>query len=394
MKPKLIRSKRKKESWLKYFASLTHLWIGLLSSLIVFIVCLTGSIYAFRQQVENALDRELITVKTDLQNTRAPLTPLIDHFESKFGTPTTLQFHKDDQESVLISSARRGDTGVAAYYNPFSGQFQGTKGISAQRFFEFVLELHRFLLAGDIGKLINGTAVLMMVYMLVSGLILWFPNKLKNISKGLLVRFKARFYRVNYDLHRTLGFYALLLLLFIALTGLYVSFSWVKNGIIVGLGGESIIISESNLAIKKSLANSFKNNLTGLEQEKDNPDAPTISIDQVLQVAFAELPNPGMITVSLPDDNFDSYRLISWNNQNILRCYVPDKLEISRLGHVRSRSFFDEQPLHEQFKAIAKPLHTGEIMGLPGIILYFMVSLIGCSLPITGFVIWLKKSGK
>src|SRR5690606_39505133 len=54
------------------------------------------------------------------------------------------------------------------------------------------------------------------------------------------------------------------------------------------------------------------------------------------------------------------------------------------------RSLFADKPLHKQFVEISKPLHTGEIMGLPSAILYFIVALIGCMLPITGFIIWWK----
>ncbi|MOA37794.1 hypothetical protein D3C78_1594190 [compost metagenome] len=39
-------------------------------------------------------------------------------------------------------------------------------------------------------------------------------------------------------------------------------------------------------------------------------------------------------------------------------------------------------------------LHTGQLFGLFGKIIAFIASLIAASLPITGFVIWLKKKKK
>jgi len=38
-------------------------------------------------------------------------------------------------------------------------------------------------------------------------------------------------------------------------------------------------------------------------------------------------------------------------------------------------------------------IHTGAILGLPGKLLAFFVSLICASLPVTGFIICLKKKG-
>ncbi|RAV99505.1 PepSY domain-containing protein [Pseudochryseolinea flava] len=70
---------------------------------------------------------------------------------------------------------------------------------------------------------------------------------------------------------------------------------------------------------------------------------------------------------------------------------MPNTLAFSESGAVREVTRFDNLPLHEQFKRVAKPLHTGEIMGFASILVYFIVSLIAASLPITGFLIWWKK---
>jgi uncharacterized iron-regulated membrane protein len=39
-------------------------------------------------------------------------------------------------------------------------------------------------------------------------------------------------------------------------------------------------------------------------------------------------------------------------------------------------------------------IHVGQILGLPGKIIAFLVSLICASLPITGFIVWLGKRKK
>jgi len=39
-------------------------------------------------------------------------------------------------------------------------------------------------------------------------------------------------------------------------------------------------------------------------------------------------------------------------------------------------------------------IHVGSILGLPGRILVFLVSLVVASLPITGYIIWWKKRRK
>jgi len=42
----------------------------------------------------------------------------------------------------------------------------------------------------------------------------------------------------------------------------------------------------------------------------------------------------------------------------------------------------------EKFAAMSYDLHVGNVLGMPGKVLTFFISLISASLPITGFLIW------
>lgn len=370
--------------------SVLHLWLGLLSSIVLFLVCLSGSIYAFKQQIEDFVNREHVYIEPTAIEPIA-IDSVISSFEKKFTKATSITVFDKKNKSLLVSSFSRNSQGITAYYNPYSGVLLGTKNTSSISFFDFILDLHRFLLIGDIGKFINGVAVLIFIFMLFSGFILWLPKKLKQLKKGLIIKWKARFYRLNYDLHKVAGFYSILLLLFISITGLYVSFHWVKNTIIVGLGGHSIIISDNNNALKNDLSSSFNMLLGELSEEKEVEKEQSSSLQDLVLKSKSILPYKGTIKLQLASEQENSFQLTKMNSQNILHFYVPDKIEFSIGGKARNILKFNTLPLHEQFKAISKPLHTGEIMGLPSIILYFIVSLIGCLLPITGFIIWWKK---
>ena len=62
----LVRKRLKKESKLKYAIALLHLWLGLLSSLVIFTVCLTGSIYAFKKSaISNVYMDKVSGVKSE-----------------------------------------------------------------------------------------------------------------------------------------------------------------------------------------------------------------------------------------------------------------------------------------------------------------------------------------
>ena len=371
---------------------MSHLWLGLLSSIIIVVVCLSGSIYAFKNQIEDSFNHKHLYVSS-IEHPKVQADTLLSLFEEKYGAATSIRIFPEPDRSILISSFSRESPGVSAYFDPYTGDELGRKNANVESFFAFILDLHRFLLAGDVGKFINGTAVLIFTYMLLSGFILWLPKKVKKLGSRMLVRWRARFYRLNYDLHSVLGFYSFLLLFFMAVTGLYVSFTWVKNAVIIGLGGDSIIISENNTALKESLSNAFDSVLKELSNEQqENQQSAQWTLQGVLAQADSALPAQGAVTIYLPNENLKEINLTQMRHDNWLHFHVPDQIEFSSSGQLRKVSTFYDQLLHEQFKLIAKPLHTGEIMGLPSIILYFIVSTIGCSLPITGFIIWWKKT--
>ena len=370
--------------------SVSHLWLGLLSSAVVFLVCLSGSIYAFRNQIENLVNRKYAYL-TSPTHTRADIDELLRDFNRRFGGATSIRVFSEPNRSVVISSLSPGNPGITAYYHLYTGEFLSTQNKTCNLFFDIVLDLHRFLLAGQVGKLINGIGILIFVFMLFSGLILWFPKKLRQLRQKLSIRWRSRFYRLNYDLHSVLGFYSLLLLLFMAITGLYVSFHWVKNFMIVGLGGSSIVISEGNTSLKKDLSDAFNDLITNLENEKKLATDTSWTLQSAVDEANHTFTETGTIIIRLASEYSKNTRITKMSNDNFLGFYVPQTIEFSPGGRVIKIAPFNNLPLHEQFKAIAQPLHTGEIMGLPSIIIYFIVSLIGCSLPFTGCIMWWRK---
>jgi uncharacterized iron-regulated membrane protein len=372
---------------------IAHLWLGLLSAIVVIVVCLSGCLYAFRQQVNDYADRDCVKTKTE-GKAFFPIDSLVSVFEKQYGTHNRILIPEwNDNRSIQISAGDR-DGGITACYHPETGEFLGVKKNGAEAFFRFILDVHRNLAMGETGKFISGVATLIFLFMLISGFVLWFPAKLSQFKNSFAIKWKARFYRLNYDLHNVLGFYSMLMLVLIAVTGLYVSFTWVKNGLIVSMGGESIVVSEDNTALKEKLANAFSNLMDAVTQEPSAEEQKTLRYEDLLAQTNALYPNDGSISISKSNDELKITTIIKNDRNNWLNFYVPNKIEFGKSGEVIKQSRYADLPLHEQFVAVAKPLHTGEIMGLWSTILYFIISLIAASLPITGFIIWWKKGGR
>lgn len=77
--------------------------------------------------------------------------------------------------------------------------------------------------------MIVGISTLLMVVILVSGLVIWWPRTRKALNNRLKVSCRKGWRRFWYDSHVALGFYSTLFLLIMALTGLTWSFGWYRS---------------------------------------------------------------------------------------------------------------------------------------------------------------------
>lgn len=390
----LVRKRRKKESLFKYVMALLHLWLGLLASIIIFTVCLTGSIYAFKNQIIDFYNKDKVYVA----KTGEPLQldVLQTQFSEQKAVITSVIIPQNNSKSWIVTYTDAvTNFSKTQYVNPYNGTILGGSNHGMDDFFAFILDIHRTLLVDKTGKQIVGVATLIMIFMLLSGLVLWWPKKWKELKTGLTIKWKAKFYRLNYDIHNTLGFYAMLVLMFIAITGVYITYPWVKSGVIVSLGGNPVL-SSSDTSSNTEMSDAFSNLLNDMvekESEKETlKEVQAISLDSLMLLAYRHLPYKATTIIQLPDDKEPRYTVRKINTQNWLGAQLPDEVSFDKKGALKTITRFSDKPLHQQFVEISKPLHTGEILGLPSVILYFIISLIGCSLPVTGFIIWWKKA--
>lgn len=397
LKKKFIRKRRKKESLFKYVSGLLHLWLGLLSALVVIVVCVTGCIYAFKNQINDFYNRDQLYVKVT-----GEALP-IDFFEEK------LQANNQEITSVILSAKANRSLVIATidkntqankthFFNPYTGEIldKGNKK-DLSGFFNTVENLHKNLLLGEIGKQIVGAFVLIFIFLLLSGLVLWWPKRKKRqIKQAFTVKWNAKFYRVNYDLHNAIGFYSLIFLLFISITGVYITYPWVKSAVLVSLGGQSVSkqTQQPEEGVSDSFAALMDEMLKKEDERSDQTEVDTIPLAQLLKLTQKELDYKGTTIIHYPDEKNPRYQVQKINTSNWLGAMLPDFIDFDRKGELQRSDLFKNKPLHQQFQELSKPLHTGEIMGTPSAIFYFIITFIGFSLPITGFIIWWKKARK
>ncbi|AXB58051.1 PepSY-associated TM helix domain-containing protein [Flavobacterium fluviale] len=355
-----------------------HLWLGLASGLIVFIVALTGSILVFEKEIDAFVNPEFYEVSS-IGTTKLPVDLYVAAISKKYAITELdrIQTYQDPKRTVIISGTDADKNDQIFSVDPYSGKVLGQTA-EKSRFFSVVLDLHRHLILGDAGKFITGCSCLIFVFLLISGLILWWPKKMKNLKQRLTVKWSASFKRVNWDFHSTFGFYSFLFLLTISLTGLTWSFKWFECGIYLFADGTT----------KKPSAK--VENPTKVDPKLDK----TYFYQNIFSKTDSIYKYTGDTQIRIPSDTINSIMVIKLNLEksipNISSMAYFDKYT----GELLKIKPYEAFSNGDKVRRLIYPIHTGSIYGYPTKILAFLVCLFAATLPITGLLIWLGRKKK
>src|SRR5436189_3242546 len=220
----------KKPSWpkIRKLFNDIHLWLGLSSGLIVMAVCFSGTIYVFNTELTERAAPHLYKVEPIAGKKRIPADSLIEKVKTEAGgTIVSITIPADLKRTYQFNVKKNGDDsrgGLAYMVNPYTGDIVGNskEKNGTKEFMSTMFSLHRWLLLDkverpvikgmtnrELGSMITGCATIIFTLGCITGLIIWFPQKIKNWRQGLSVKWKAGWKRVNHDLHNSLAFYAL-----------------------------------------------------------------------------------------------------------------------------------------------------------------------------------------
>ncbi len=376
---------------MKKTIGLLHLWLGLASGLVVFIISITGCIYVFEQELKAWAykDREVIEIPNHA--VKKPLSELLQIAQREVGEDHSIQGIEIPEAADQTYSFRPfqiRDNKAKTYFgeivyhrkvyvNPYTGEIVKNEN-SKYEFFTLVLRLHRnLLLKKEIGQVVVGSSVIIFVVMLITGIVLWWPKNMKALKKRLSFKWKntTQWKRKNYDVHSILGFYSSWIVLIIALTGLTWAFDWFNDSV-------------------QWVANG------GVKTEKVKPlDSDTtqagsiLPIDQILSYLKDQNKDAHTFTISFPEKSKGVINASARSGIHIR--YTTLRFNFDQFtGKLLNTTNFDEKNAGEKLKAMNYDIHTGAIMGLTGKILAFVASLISASLPVTGVCIWLGRKKK
>lgn len=364
-----------------------HLWLGLLSGLVVFIVALTGCIYVFKEEIQNSTE----TFRYVTPQNKTYLNPSILIQKAQKILPDkkihALMYHREGKATKVIFYEYEKKDYFFIYMNPYSGKILKVVDIN-QDFFTFILNGHFYLwLPDSIGQTIVASSTFIFLILLISGLILWWPKKKNQRKTAFQFKWKnTRWKRRNYDLHRILGFYVFSFGLVFAITGLVWGFVWFRDTYYYTItGGKSY--QEYVEPISQLVEKNSKNEQNSLLQ-----------LDKIWNKVKQELPKNGWIELHIPEAKEGSIAInINPDEETYWKTDYRyfDQYSLNELNVTHQWGRFNDKLLNgDKLMRMNYDIHVGGIGGIYGKIIAFFLSLIIASLPITGFLIWWGRRKK
>lgn len=362
-----------------------HLWLGLVSGIVVFIVAITGALYAFQAEISAWL--QPYDAPTASSNASAlPPSELREAAQAAYPEGHLHSIGYMPQDHVLEAVFWQPEPRFykAAYLDVYTGEVLHRED-RTKNFFWIILQGHYYLwLPPVIGQPIVAYSTLIFVLMGITGLFLWWPKNRAARKQRTGFRWKSttKWRRKNFDLHTVLGFYTLAFSLLFAITGLVWGLPYFAQACYSLMGGEkSLEYYEPTVEIPVDQP----------ELDIDN------QLDQVYVSMMKQFPDAYLIDLHLPEtDSSTIYVLIQhdpdtyWRND--FYYFNPYTLEAVYTDNI----YADHRQAApaDRIMRMNYDIHVGSILGFPGKVIAFLASLVIASLPVTGITIYLGRKRK
>lgn len=371
------------EDFMKKIFRQIHLWLSVPFGLIITLICFSGAMLVFENEVMELARYELYYVKK-VETVPLPVDRLLEEVEltlpdSVFVIGISVFSDPERAWQVNLSKPRR----ASMYVDQYTGEIKGKYERPA--FFVTMFRLHRWLLDsmkadGGVfwGKMIVGVSTLLFVVVLISGIVIWWPRTRKALKNSLRISVGRGFRRFWYDLHVAGGMYALFFLLAMALTGLTWSFGWYRAGFYKVFGVE----------VQQGGTHSGVTLRGGRGSDQPGKNVSHSSSYVCWQQVYEQLAlnNPGYKQITL-SDGVANVSFNTFGNQR-----ASDRYKFNpHSGEIDEVVLYKDAEKAGKIRGWIYSVHVGSWGGMLTRLLTFIAALIGATLPLTGYYLWIKR---
>ena len=208
--------------WVRGALFQMHLWAGILLSLYVIVIGLSGSLLVFQDEIRlislrhvplnraGIRSSEIATIDTVTQiaHERSPRSQLTFVSYPQMGSPWWSLYLEDGHQRRTLAYAD------AATGEPLQ---------QSRLFIDWVLDLHVYLLAGQTGFVINCVMGIGFMLLAITVAVIWWPG-VRLWKRGFVVSMRRGWKRINCDAHNAVGIWTLAIVSWWGITAVYFLF--------------------------------------------------------------------------------------------------------------------------------------------------------------------------
>lgn len=391
---------------IKFFRKI-HLWLSVPFGIIVTLVCFSGAMLIFEPEITHVM-RSNVYYVASVGESPLPMGELMETAKATLPdsvsiTGVTVFEDASRTYQVNLSKPRRASLYIDQYTGEITGRYERIG------FFSTMFKLHRWLLDSanphgeglKIGKLLVGISTLVFVIALISGVVIWWPRARKDLKRSLSIPFSNGWKGFWKGLHVAGGMYALILVLAMALTGLTWSFNWYRSAFYAVCGVEHTPRNFNQAKTSNDNNNDEKRDRGGRrggryhggegrhgdgnrhEGKGRRHHSEFGRWQEVYEALKAQNPEAPQITIG------SEKATVTLGNTGNER--AADRYEFNRRsGELSLTTKYADANEADKLRGWIYSIHTGSFGGLFTRILWLLGALLGASLPLTGYYIWIK----
>ena len=367
---------------MRKLSKILHRILSIVVGIFISIICFSGAMLIFENELTEWQNPHLYNV-TPLESGARPLTSLLPEIlatQPQGAEITYVDIKDNPSKSYMIDIDFGDDESKTVFVDQYTGKILGEKPDDIA-FFTVMYRLHRFLLQsrpqGDgifWGKRIVGISTIIFVFIIITGIVVWVPRRGRSWGNRFKISVKHGWHRLWYDLHVAGGIYVALLLLVMALTGLTWAFLWYRTAFY------GILAPERN-----ELSTTENNSLDIAANEPT--DTTTLTQFAVWQRVYdAVKQRSNYVEISINPDEVRA-RISDCGNRRASDYYEFD----TATGAITSVELYKNTSNNSKLRGWVYSLHTGSWGGFWVRLIYFIATMFGATLPLTGYYLWIRR---
>lgn len=343
-----------------------HTWLALSLGWLLALNALLGALLTVAKPLDQGFNAHLFVQSGPAaEQPPASLESLRTRLMAEFGAGAHLTLRPPRVAGESLRAYVSGPWDGIVYYDD-TGRELGRRG-DTEGLHNLLFELHSTVLLGDAGRALLAFVALSYLLLLLSGLVLWWPQRW---PPNLKIRLRRGWHPALYDLHRTAGAVLGLLIAVSVATGAYMAWPPLRTAV-THLAGDTQVKAPPVPAESLQL--------------------PRRPLDELVATAQTRFPGAMVGYVQVPGREGQAVRV---------RFKVEDDRHPNGLssvwlnphtGEILSTYRWDELDTGSRIITVIYPLHTGELGGTPLTVLVGLGGLVLAGLGISGLWLWTRR---